>query len=529
MSFSQVAAVGAKAAGVLVGLAMVAGSVRAEEWRHEMTEMRDRLERLEEQCQTLHHQNANLRLQIEEDRQRLAFEESREHDGDVAFSGHRFLAEEKPSPESERKEDEITWYEVGKQLEFKAVWRNGLVMETVDKAFRVHVGGRMHMDGGWWISDEDLQFGPEGVGALEDGANYRRARIRVNGLIYDTVEWVMEYGFENGLPQFFDVYGELPNLPIGALRLGHFREPFSMDSLTSGNYLPFMERSLFHDALVPFRNTGVMLYDNALDEQVLWAMGMFRTQSDNNGASAGDGDYSWTGRLTWNPWYEAEGQYALHFGGAASYRALPSLPPPGVPLPVPDRRFRFATRPEFRVNAPFFADTGRIHSEDMSLVGAEAGLGLGPLLLQSEYVAAHVYDAAILPVVGADSTDLFFHGFYAQASWFLTGEHRPYVRRQGVFGQMKPHENFFWVEDEVCGGTLFGRGAWEAAIRYSHLDLTDQGIEGGVLSDVTFGLNWYLNPNSRFMSNVILIDRNAPGDASDGQATAIGARFQIDF
>ena len=40
-----------------------------------------------------------------------------------------------------------------------------------------------------------------------------------------------------GTPQFFDVYGEFPNLPIGGLRLGHFREPFSMDALTSGNYL----------------------------------------------------------------------------------------------------------------------------------------------------------------------------------------------------------------------------------------------------------------------------------------------------
>jgi phosphate-selective porin OprO/OprP len=502
--------------------------VAAEEWQREMAETQMRLDRLEQQCQWLQHENASLRLQIEEDR-RLAFE-SGELEAGVAFSGHRVLAEEKPSPGSEEKKDDDPWYEVGKQLEFRAVWRNGLVMETEDKAFRVHVGGRMHMDGGWWIADEDLQFGPGGVGPLEDGANFRRARIRVNGLIYDTVEWVMEYGFENRTPQFFDVYGELPNLPIGALRLGHFREPFSMDALTGGNYLTFMERSLIHDAFVPFRNTGVQLYDNALNEQVLWSLGMFRSMSDNfNAASAGDGDYAWTGRLTINPWYEAEGRYALHLGGAASYRAVPSLPAPGIPLPMPDRRFRFATRPEFRVNAPNFADTGPILSEDMSLVGAEAGLGLGPVLVQGEYVAAQVYDAAIPPVAGANFTDLFFHGFYVQASWFLTGEHRPYVRRQGVFGQMKPHENFFWVEDEACGGTLFGRGAWEMAVRYSHVNLNDQGVEGGVVSDVTFGLNWYLNPNSRFMGNVILIDRNATGGGSDGQATTLGARFQVDF
>jgi phosphate-selective porin OprO and OprP len=527
MNTSHLAALRTQAICVLAGVLALAGPAGAGEWQREMAETQIRLDRLEQQCQWLEHENASLRRQMEQDRRGLAFEAG-EGEAGVTFSGHRFLAEENP-PEAEKKEDQVTWHEVGKQTEYRPEWRNGLVLETADKAFRLHVGGRFHMDGGWWIADQDLQFGPGGVGPLEDGANYRRARIRVNGLIYETVEWIMEYGFENRTPQFFDVYGELPHLPIGAVRLGHFREPFSMDALTGGNFLALMERSLIHDAFVPFRNLGVQLYDTAFDEQVLWAVGMFRAQSDNfNAASAGDGDYAWTGRLTWNPWYEAEGRYALHLGGAASYRSVPSLPDPGLSLLTPDRRFRFATRPEFRVNAPAFADTGPIHAEHMSLVGAEAGLGLGPLLFQGEYVAAQVYDAAI-PPGAANFADLFFHGFYVQASWFLTGEHRPYLRRQGVFGQLQPHENFFWVRDEVRGGALFGRGAWEAAVRYSHLNLNDRGIEGGVLSDVTLGLNWYLNPNSRFMANVILIDRNAAPGAADGQAAALGVRYQVDF
>lgn len=434
--------------------------------------------------------------------------------------------------EDDKKKEEGKLFVVGESRGYSPTWTNtGLQLQTPDKAFMIHVGGRIHMDAAWWNAEDAVQFGEEGVGPLNDGSNFRRARIRVNGRMYQVIEWLMEYGFETGDPAFFDVYGEIPSLPyIGNFRAGHFREPFSMDAYTSGNHLAFIERSLLQDAFVPFRNTGVMIYDTALDERMTWAVGLFQTDSNAVGFGAGDGKHSVTGRLTFNPWYDCDGLGALHLGVAGSTRTLPERTPAGVPAPgIGLPRTRFATRPEMRVAAPNFADTGFILADHQNLIGAEFGLSLGQLLFQGEYMAAFV-ENAVVPGTGGRQADLFYHGFYAQASWFITGEHRPYNRKTGVFGQLVPHENFFWRESqEDCGRNLCGRGAWEVGVRYSFLDLNDNGIDGGILRDLTFGLNWYLTPNARVMWNYILAWRDAPGNTSDGLTQILGTRFQIDF
>lgn len=419
-------------------------------------------------------------------------------------------------------------YKVGSQVNFQTFWQNGLRFETVDKAFRMHVGGLLHTEAGGWNADDQVSYGVGGVGPLNDGAMFRRARLHVLGAMYETVDWTLEVGFENRLPQFFNAYAELPQLPyLGTFRVGHFREPFGMDALTSYNNLTFFERSLMLDALVPFFNMGMMLYGPLGTDDVTFASGVFRTNSDAfNAADFGDGSCSFTNRLTWNPWFEADGAYALHFGAAHSYRVLPRLDPAGNPVPAGGVRGEvFSARPEYRLNAPRFLNTSFIPADRDNRVGAEFGASLGPILLQAEYMAALVDGSA--PV----NRSLFFQGWSMQASWFLTGESRPYVRKEGVFGQVRPNENFYWVRGgaDQKGAPIFARGAWEIAVRYSQLDLDNRGIDGGNLRDLTFGLNWYLNPNCRVLWNYLMIWRDAAGRTSDGLAQTFGARFQLEF
>ncbi len=72
-------------------------------------------------------------------------------------------------------------------------------------------------------------------------------------------------------------------------------------------------------------------------------------------------------------------------------------------------------------------------------------------------------------------------------------------------------------------------GAWEVGLRYSHIDLNDEGISGGEEDNITVGLNWYLNPNVRMMFNYVNADLEDRAGIPDGDADIFQTRFQIDF
>ena len=59
--------------------------------------------------------------------------------------------------------------------------------------------------------------------------------------------------------------------------------------------------------------------------------------------------------------------------------------------------------------------------------------------------------------------------------------------------------------------------------------MDDNGINGGVLQDVTAGLNWFLNPNAKIQWNYVITDRNAPGNTGDGTIRGFGTRLAFDF
>jgi phosphate-selective porin OprO and OprP len=103
--------------------------------------------------------------------------------------------------------------------------------------------------------------------------------------------------------------------------------------------------------------------------------------------------------------------------------------------------------------------------------------------------------------VTAAAPSLEFNGWYAQASWIITGESRPYNVANGSFSNPKPRIPFSLDS--------WGSGAWELAGRYSDLDLNDHagvlggalpagGIRGGDQRIFTAALNWYPNSVLKF-------------------------------
>jgi phosphate-selective porin OprO/OprP len=171
---------------------------------------------------------------------------------------------------------------------------------------------------------------------------------------------------------------------------------------------------------------------------------------------------------------------------------------------------RFRTRPEISL-APNYVDTGAYAADSAFYSHLEALLTMGSLSFQSELF--HTYTDTI---VGPDAS---FDALYLQGSWMLTGEHRPYNKKLGAAGRLIPNRNFSFRDH--------GSGAWELALRYSRTDLNGGLINGGRLSDITAGVNWYISPTLRAMVNYIHshLDRNG----LEGNSHIISSRVSIDF
>lgn len=372
--------------------------------------------------------------------------------------------------------------------DFRASWRDGLRLTTHDNRFDMRIGGRLMFDWVWIGEDDDIRAD---FGRQEDGVRVRRARLGMQGTLYENIDYKLEFDFAGGTVGLTDAFIGLTDFPFGRLLMGHFKEPFGMEQLMSSNVVTFAERAL-PNVVTPGRNVGFMLHDTLCDQRMTWAAGVFR-DTDDTGFATDDGGYNLTARLTGLPWYRDEGASLLHLGIAYSHRN-------------PDDTVRYRARPEVSLGDRF-VDTGNVPADRVDLLGLEAAWVAGPLSLQGEYIMARV-DLA-------NDGDANLDGYYAQASYFLTGERRSYRTSTGIFGGVRPRHNFRF------GG---GPGAWELKARYSNLDLNDAPAQGGKLSNIGAGVNWYLNPNTRVMWDYIHADVEG-----SGQADILIMRLQVFF
>jgi phosphate-selective porin OprO/OprP len=152
----------------------------------------------------------------------------------------------------------------------------------------------------------------------------------------------------------------------------------------------------------------------------------------------------------------------------------------------------FEAQPESHISNDLL-DTCDIPADGVNLLAFEFATVLGSASLQGEWISSWVSQRG--------GPDVRFWGAYAEASYFLTGEHRGYRRSRGSFYRVKLKETFSPIER----GTW---GAFEVAGRYSYLDLSDRNIRGGTENNVSLGLNWWLYSNFRIMTNWVHANLN---------------------
>ena len=375
-------------------------------------------------------------------------------------------------------------------------------------------------------------------GNVQNAVGFRRARIALLGE-YEVFDYIIEMDFANrGInsavnskdqsTSFKDVYIQMRDLPlIGNVRVGHFKECFGLEQLTSDNYTTFMERSVDDEGtFVPGRNNGIMAFNWTENQRSTWAIGAFTNQTGFDQPPLFVYDHwglDMTTRLTYLPWYDepSGGRGLLHTGIDYAYRS------------APDHIGTFAARPECNFGPSVVnmavgstSNTTLTDVKDWQVVDGEAALVYGPLSLQSE-----VFGMTVERLGGVNNN---FVGTYAFVSYFLTGENRPYNKKMGVFDRVRPYEDFFRVR--TCDGcTSTGRGAWEVAYRFSYIDMLDGlTVKGaGMATDHTFGLNWYMNPFTRVMFNYVhstdTYNVSSTKRITGGEIDQFMVRFAMDF
>lgn len=330
------------------------------------------------------------------------------------------------------------------------------------------------------------------IGDLQNGYGFRRVRLGAFGNIGDAASWLSEVELAGNEVRLRDVFIGFETLPnVRQIRVGQFREPYSLEGMTSSNFITFMERGPTN-VLSPTRNWGVCGYWQPDDEMWLFTLGAFRDDTQSSGQSLGDDEcWAYTARLTGLLVYEpdAEDFTLVHFGGALSQRT----PPNNTIGFTPSTGSNLVTV-EDNPGSPFLPSV-TFHTNSYQLYNLQAAGVYGSFSLQAEWSAATVQQI--------DAGQVFTHGTYLFGSYFLTGEHRGYDLTRGSFGRvdvLRPVTRSRTNPDR-------GYGAVEAAMRFSYFDMNSPNLpldsNGNpaqtVLYEITTGLNWYLHSNLRIM------------------------------
>lgn len=269
------------------------------------------------------------------------------------------------------------------------------------------------------------------------------------------------------------------------LKFGIFNPPFSLESVSKSAGLTFMERSLAVVSLSERRSGGVGVLKRT-PNSILNAGLFFLSPKQADLTQPGQAfvlHYAHSPiKLILND--------GVHVGASFSYR-----------INVDPDKTQFRSHPEITTIDDFYVDTGTISgAEKVIRFGLEAHKQVGPISWQTEFITTTVKRSGV--------ENVNFWGAYTYFSWFLTGESRNYDAGAGRFLTVLPKANL----------GRGGKGAFVLAARISYVDLTDEDIIGGQQSNISMGLNWYLNPSVRLMTNLIkVLDVKRPGSAFDGE------------
>jgi phosphate-selective porin OprO/OprP len=422
---------------------------------------------------------------------------------------------------------------------------------TADGRFTANVRAIVMFDAGAYLQKHNLQAAITGASRdLNDGTNFRRARFGVDGKLFKDFDYALiyEFGGSGGedAGHIQEAWAQYTGLKPVRIKLGAFEPNIGLAAAVSTSQMPLMERpaaaEIARNVAAGDSRSALQVAGNGIfgeGDSGIATRWFFSTAVTGNtvgtinstGSSAAQPfgeQQAWIGRIALAPFDTTNWQ--AHFGLNAQYVFHPN---DATGAGAPRYPVQLRDRPELRIDGTRLVDTSAIDARHVSVYGAEAGLTAANFLVESEYFK---YKIDRRNPTGVSQGNPDFDGWYVQGAWVLTGESRPYNPTEARFDAPKMAYNF-----NPAAGTW---GALELAARYSEVNLnwhegavgtapSAGAVRGGEQKIATVGVNWYLNPDIRFMLDYshVEIDRLVQTTGADlGQKfNTIALRSQLTF
>lgn len=330
---------------------------------------------------------------------------------------------------------------------------------------------------------------------IGNGASLRRTRMAVKAQLGKN--WYGEFDTEwsSGSLEIKDAILAFTGVDGLEVKMGNFKENFSINRNTTSRYLMFMERPMV-TSLAPSRHLGVAA---VYSKNWFWgSFGVFGPElkgseeqtamEDNNKDFGYNEGLSYTGKLAVRPLYNQKNA-ALHIGAAFSYRNPKTTNTDGYAVA------RYSTRNSTNINRKKYLDTDAIKGLDHELAWtAELAGHYGGL----RYEAAYIARGAVLDRSINDKGTQWMNGWYAQASYLLFGGTQNFDMGGNKPTRINPGKKW---------------GDIELALSYQNCDFNSEDYFGGASNIFGVGLNFYPTRNVKFVINYQYVnnDRYANG------------------
>jgi phosphate-selective porin OprO/OprP len=313
---------------------------------------------------------------------------------------------------------------------------------------------------------------------------WTRRRFGIEGTAFEHIEYEVERELRKE-QAWRDVFVNVTYFDDYQVQAGKFKIPFSQERLASSTELDFVHRALVVDALSPAREIGATVHGRFNNRAVGYDAGMFRHDGENARFGSNPGaNATMAGRFTARPMRLSSAT------GATREMEVAAAVTVGT---VPDGLNSLRGRTTFE--EPFF--------EPVYVQGRRVRLGFdadwrpGPFSLKGEFIRV-TDQRKNQGIFDEDLPNLVSQGWYATASWVVTGE----PKLDGI----EPRAELF----------RGGGGALELATRVERLGFgsTLEGapeqtnpraanlLETG-LRAWTAGVNWYVNRWVKIQYNAI--------------------------